>query len=237
MPLSDDAHTHAARRRDRVVTRVELEPRARLDLTEVPRAVRTCRGEHRAGIARGVSVLDRRSHGEPQARRERYRHARRDEHLPLAHPIHAVGLRTVGVVAYSVEPNQLETRRAQLDVENRRQERPPELTCHVDAVPAGAGRVGGLRQQARARRQRAESVPGVQNSRTDQQSEIRGVTHAEERHRLGLPGVRAALPRDIASDEGESREELYSAGQPRHEPEHPAAASRQQGLAHTIHAR
>src|SRR5438876_389952 len=169
IPLPDYAHMHAAGRCGRVVARVELEPRARPDLTEVTRAViRTGSGEDRARVAGAVGILEERPQHYLESRRERDRDAWPDEQLLLAHAVHAVRLRAVGLVAHAVEPKELESRRAQLDIENRRKERSPELTRHLYPVRVRAGRVGGLGEQPGAGRQGVGSVPWVSDPEPDQ---------------------------------------------------------------------
>src|SRR5205823_9232681 len=90
-------------------------------------------------------------------------------------------------------PNELQARSAQLDEENRRQERPPELTCKVYAVAVDTRCIRGFGQQARARRQRPEAIAGVRDPRPDEESDIGRIAHAPQRHGLGSPGVGAAL--------------------------------------------
>ena len=64
----------------------------------------------------------------------------------LPDPVDTVGLRRVGLVAEAVEPENLEPGRAQLDAEDPRSERPPELAFDSRAVATGAGRELGGRE-------------------------------------------------------------------------------------------
>src|SRR5438132_11211246 len=181
-----------------------------------------------------MGVLEQRPYGEPKARRERYGHAGSDEQLRLPDSVRAVRLGADGCVADTVEPSELKTRRSHLDVENRWKQGPPELACRVDAVCVGAGRVRGCREELCAGRQRVKSVARVHDSHTEEQSDVGRVAGPEQGNRLWPPDVRAALRRHVAPDEGHGHQQLYSPGQPSHEREHSASASREQGLAHSI---
>ena len=91
------------------VAGVELDECARPDLTEIAGAVVRPRArEERGRVRMGVGVLQERAQREPEPRGERHRGRGREEGLLLVHPVHAVRLRGVALVAEAVEPDQLE---------------------------------------------------------------------------------------------------------------------------------
>src|SRR3989442_4979840 len=170
------------------VAGVELEERARPNLTEIARTVvRPGAREDGGRVRMGVGVLHERAQREPEPRGERHGGRGREQRLPLVHPVYAVRLRGVGLVAEAVEPDHLEPGRAQLDGEHGRRERPAELACELRAIAAGGASVLGLRQEARARRQRAERVACVDDAQADDQPEVRRVARAHERDRPRAP--------------------------------------------------
>src|SRR3989454_9416718 len=101
------------------------EERARPNLTEIARTVvRPGAREDGGRVRMGVGVLHERAQREPEPRGERHGGRGREQRLPLVHPVYAVRLRGVGLVAEAVEPDHLEPGRAQLDGEHGRRERP-----------------------------------------------------------------------------------------------------------------
>src|SRR5438105_12463547 len=222
MPLPGKARVQAAGRGDREVARVELERGARADLTEVTGpVVRPARPEDRAGVGAGVCVSEERAQGEPESRHERNRHPGAEPQLGRAHAVHAVRLRSIGLVARSIEPNELEAGGAQLHVKNRGKERSPELTRRVHAVRGRAGCVSDLAEEARAGGQGVEPVAGVTDPHPDEESDVGSIARAPERHRLRSPGVRATLRGHFARHRGDAGEQRESMGHPGHEPDIP----------------
>src|SRR5207247_9774859 len=93
---------------------------------------------------------------------------------------------------------------------------------------------GGSREGRCAGRQRPQSVARVHDSHTEEQSDVGRVAGPEQGNRLRPPGALAALRRHVAPDKGHGHPQGQSPGQSSHEREHPASASREQGLANTI---
>src|SRR5438105_1678263 len=215
MPLPGKARVQAAGRGDGEVARVELERGTRADLTEVTGpVVRHARPEDGAGIGAGVCVCEERAQGEPESRHERNRHPGAEPQLGRAHTVHAVRLRSIGLVARSIEPNELEAGGAQLHVKNRGKERSPELTRRVHAVRGRAGCVSDLAEEARAGGQGVEPVAGVTDPHPDEESDVGSIARAPERHRLRSPGVRATLRGHFARHRGDAGEQAASAAKP-----------------------
>src|SRR5207244_5318023 len=148
--------------------------------------------------------------------------------LLLPDAIGAVCPRAVGLVADSIEPDELESGGPERDVERRRWPPGPEFRGDVHAVAARGRGVLRLGEGAGRRRQGVEAVSRVDDPCTEEQADIGSIASAERRYRPRPPGVGRPLG-TRAGDDGEARQQQHASGEWGHRTRVTPAVAKEQG--------